>query len=90
MQISAVNLQSNETQRASQEARVFIRDGEHTFSAEFLNDEDVKRIPLTARLNQRENIYPDQIEVAGPFGSLNPIQSRRKCSFAIQLRALLV
>ena len=78
VQISAVNLQSNETQRASQEARVFIRDGEHTFSAEFVNDEDVKRIPLTARLNQRVNIYPDQIEIAGPFAPSQPYPVQKK------------
>ena len=78
VQISAVNRQSNETQRASHEVRVFLPDGTHTFSAQFVNDEAVNKIPLTARLNARQNIYPDVIEVAGPYAPSEPRQVQKK------------
>lgn len=78
VQISAVNLQSRETQRASQEARIFLPDGEHTFTAEFVNDEAVNSIPLTARLSSKQNIYPDVIEIAGPFPSSQPHPVQKK------------
>jgi mono/diheme cytochrome c family protein len=78
VQISAVNQQAGETQRAIPEARVFLPDGEHLFAAEFVNDEAVRQIPLASRLNQRENIYVDAIEVGGPFAASQPHPVQRK------------
>lgn len=78
VQISAVNKQSNETQRASHEARVFLPDGAHTFSAQFVGDEAVDKIPLTARLNARQNIYPDVIDIAGPYAPSEPRSIQKK------------
>ncbi|MES1257052.1 MAG: DUF1592 domain-containing protein [Acidobacteriota bacterium] len=78
VQISAVNLQGGATQRGSQETRVFLTQGEHTFRAEFVNDEDLKGIPVAARFNNNRNIYPETIEIAGPFPSkeINPAQKK--------------
>src|SRR5262249_54138751 len=67
VQISAVNQQGGATQRGVEEARVFLRATEHRFRAEFVNDEDFKDIPENARFNNNRNIYPETIEIAGPF-----------------------
>ncbi len=69
VQIGAVNKQGGATQRSSQEIRTFIPQGEHTFRAAFINDEQLKDIPVEARRNNTRNIYPDTIELAGPFPS---------------------
>ena len=78
VQISAVNQQGGATQRGSQEVRLFLTQGEHTFRAEFVNDEDLKNIPKEARFNNGKNIYPETIEIAGPFPSkeTNPAQKK--------------
>ncbi len=69
VQISAVNRQGGATQRSSQEIRLNLTEGEHTFQAEFVNDDAVASIPETDRLNTNKNIYPESIEIAGPFPS---------------------
>ena len=67
VQISAVNQQGGATQRGNEEVRVFLAGGEHTFRARFLNDEALKDIPQNARSNVNRNIFPESIEIAGPF-----------------------
>ena len=67
VQISTVNLQGGATQRGIEEARVFLPGNEHTFRAEFINDEALKEIPENARTNANRNIFPESIELAGPF-----------------------
>ena len=69
VQISAVNLQGGATQRGSEEVKVYLNANQHTFRAEFVNDEALQSIPETARFNNNRNIYPDAIEVAGPVSS---------------------
>jgi hypothetical protein len=69
VQISAVNQQGGATQRSSEEIRLFIPQGDHTFRAAFVNDDFIKDLPAAARYNNNRNIYPDTIELAGPFPS---------------------
>jgi mono/diheme cytochrome c family protein len=78
VQINAVNKQGGATQRSSQEIRTFIPQGEHTFRAAFINDEQLKDIPVAARLNNNKNIYPESLEIAGPFppSAEHPIQKK--------------
>jgi hypothetical protein len=78
VQISAVNQQGGATQRSSQEVRVFLTGGEHTFRAQFVNDEALKDIPQIARLNANRNIFPEAIEIAGPFATTEPHPSQKK------------
>ena len=77
-QISAVNQQGGSTQRSSQEIKVFLTGGEHVFEARFDNDEGLKDIPKADRFNNGKNIYPDSIEIAGPFPSIEPHPSQKK------------
>jgi hypothetical protein len=72
VQLSAVNKQGGGTQRAVHEARVFLSNNEHTFRAEFLSDEDFKKIPEKSRRDVNLNIYPDFIEIAGPYPPSQP------------------
>jgi Protein of unknown function (DUF1592)/Protein of unknown function (DUF1588)/Protein of unknown function (DUF1587)/Protein of unknown function (DUF1585)/Protein of unknown function (DUF1595) len=78
VQISAVNLQGGATQRGVEETRVFLPGNEHTFLAEFVNDEALKNIPENARLNTNRNIFPESIELAGPFPPAEPHTVQRK------------
>jgi hypothetical protein len=77
-QISAVNKQGGATQRTSVEQRVFLSQGDHVFRASFVNDDALKDIPVAARLNNGRNIYPDTMEIAGPFPSTEQHPSQRK------------
>lgn len=67
VQISAVNQQGGATQRSSQEVAIFLPAGEHNFKAEFVNDEGLAAIPENARLNPQRNIFPEAIEIGGPY-----------------------
>ncbi|MCU1330230.1 MAG: hypothetical protein JWN34_5600, partial [Bryobacterales bacterium] len=78
VQISAVNQQGGATQRSSWEQKVFLPAGDHVFRSEFLNDEEGKALPREARLNTNRNIYPDAIEIAGPFPSAEQHPSQKK------------
>jgi len=78
VQISAVNKQGGATQRSSQEQNVFLPQGEHTFRAAFINDVDLKEIPAQAHFNNNRNIYPDTIEIAGPFPAKENHTSQKK------------
>src|SRR5262249_39780113 len=55
-----------------------IPGGEHTFRAEFVDDEGLKDIPAEMRLNTNRNIYPDAIEVAGPYPASGPHPANSK------------
>ena len=78
VQISAVNKQGGATQRSSQEQRVFLTQGEHVFRAQFINDDFLKDLPVFARLNNKRNIYPDTIELVGPFPASEKHTSQKK------------
>ncbi len=78
VQISPVNKQGGATQRSSEEQRVFIPQGDHTFRAAFINDATLKDLPAAARYNNNRNIYPDTIELAGPFPSTEQHPSQKK------------
>ena len=67
VQISAVNKQGGATQRGVEEGRVFLTANEHTFRAEFVNDEFVKPLSSQARSNANANIFPESIEIGGPY-----------------------
>jgi len=67
VQISAVNKQGGATQRGVEEGRVFLTANEHTFRAEFVNDEFVKPLNAQARSNANSNIFPESIEIGGPY-----------------------
>jgi mono/diheme cytochrome c family protein len=78
VQISAVNQQGGSTQRSYQEVKTFLTGGEHSFRAEFVNDPGLKDIPKEARFNNNRNIYPDTIEIIGPFPSTDQHPSQKK------------
>jgi hypothetical protein len=78
VEISAVNQQGGATQRSSEEERLFIPQGDHTFRVAFVNDEQLKDIPASARYNNNRNIYPDTVEIAGPFPSTVQHASQKK------------
>jgi Protein of unknown function (DUF1592)/Protein of unknown function (DUF1588)/Protein of unknown function (DUF1587)/Protein of unknown function (DUF1585)/Protein of unknown function (DUF1595) len=78
VQISAVNQQGQSTQRASIDARLFLPAGTHKFQAEFVNDEGLSAIAESARLNANKNIYPESIELTGPFPPATPHASQKK------------
>src|SRR5882724_2370174 len=78
VQISLVNQQGGATHRVSEEVRVFVPAGEHTFRAEFVGDEAIKDIPPEARFNTNRNIYPEAIEVAGPYAPAQPQRVSKK------------
>jgi Protein of unknown function (DUF1592)/Protein of unknown function (DUF1588)/Protein of unknown function (DUF1587)/Protein of unknown function (DUF1585)/Protein of unknown function (DUF1595)/Cytochrome C oxidase, cbb3-type, subunit III len=67
VQLNAVNKQGGATQRALFEARVFLTGNEHTFRAAFVDDETLKSIPVKSRTDVNQNIFPEFLDVAGPF-----------------------
>ncbi len=69
VQLNAVNKQGGATQRAVYEARVFLPGNEHTFRAAFVRDETLASIPPKSRGDVNQNIFPEFIEVAGPFAA---------------------
>ena len=78
VQISPVNQQGGSTQRSYQEVKAFLTGGDHSFRAEFTNDAGLKDIPKEARFNNSRNIYPDTIEIIGPFPSAEAHPSQKK------------
>src|SRR3954452_14793376 len=78
VQISAVNQQGGATQRGTVEAKVFLGGGTHRFAVEFVNDEHLKDIPENARMNNNRNIYPESIELTGPFAPATPQPTKKK------------
>jgi mono/diheme cytochrome c family protein len=67
VQLSAVNKQGGGTQRAVFDVRVFLPGNEHTFRAAFVDDVTLTSIPLKSRGDVNQNIFPEFIDVAGPF-----------------------
>jgi hypothetical protein len=78
VQINAVNKQGGATQRALYEARVFLPGNQHTFRAAFVDDETLKSIPPKSRGDVNLNIFPEFIEVAGPFKPAAPQVVKKK------------
>lgn len=78
VEISAVNRQGGATQRGSEEVKVFLTGNQHTFRAEFVNDAELAKIPQNARTNVNQNIFPDTIELAGPFPPAEPHPVQKK------------
>ena len=75
-----VNRQGGATQRTSEEARVYLPQGSHTFRAEFINDDVAfKALNLTGPLavTPARNIYPETFEVGGPFPSTTQTPARK-------------
>ena len=72
VQISAVNRQGGSTQRNLVEARVWLTGNRHVLRASFLNDEGLKNIPEKSRRDVNQNIFPEYIEIAGPFPPAAP------------------
>ncbi len=77
-QITAVNKQGGATNRVNVEQRVFLTQGDHLIRAAFVNDEGLKDIPVGARLNNSRNMYPDTVEIAGPFPAAAPRAGQNK------------
>ncbi len=67
VRLDAVNKQGGATQRTVFEARTFLPGNEHTFRAAFVDDDGLKAIPVKSRGDASKNIFPEFIEVAGPF-----------------------
>jgi len=72
VQLSFVNRQGGATQRSTQEIRLPLNEGDHTFKAQFIDDGAIAAIPQADRFNANKNIYPEAIEIAGPFASTQP------------------
>jgi mono/diheme cytochrome c family protein len=70
--ITAVNKQGGGTQRSVEEVRVYLVANEHVFRAEFVGDDDLKKIPEADRRNAGKNIFPEFIDVAGPYPPAPP------------------
>jgi mono/diheme cytochrome c family protein len=75
--ISAVNRQGGATQRRVEEVRLFIPSGRHTFRAELVQDEGLQTVPEKDRLNDKQNIFPEAIDIAGPYPPDAPHEIRR-------------
>jgi hypothetical protein len=78
VQISLVNKQGGATHRSTIETKVFLPSGMHTFRAEFLDDTGLKDIPEGVRMNTGRNIYPESLELAGPFAPAQPHPVQKK------------
>jgi hypothetical protein len=72
VQISAVNRQGGGTQRRVEEVRLFLPANEHVIRAEFVNDAGLDAIPRESRRDASKNIFPDYIEIAGPYPPAEP------------------
>lgn len=77
VQISAVNRQGGATQRAVEEARVTLPANRHVFRAAFVDDVTLDSIPAKSRRDVNQNIFPEFIEIAGPFKPTAPVASKR-------------
>ena len=78
VEISQVNRQGGATQRSSYEARVFLPANEHRFRADFIDDAGLANIEPRNYRNVRENIFPNSIEIAGPYPPEEPRTVRKK------------
>ncbi len=70
--LTAVNKQGGGTQRTNAEARVYLGHGPHVFRVSFIDDEILKTVKPEDRLSASKNIYPESIEIAGPFPAAKP------------------
>jgi len=78
VQISAVNRQGGATQRGVEEVRVFLSATGHLFRAEFVNDTGLEKIPANRRGDAKSNIFPEFIDVGGPFPPSDPKLAQKK------------
>jgi len=78
VQLNAVNKQGGATQRGVYEARVFLPGNEHAFRAAFVDDETLKSIPAKSRGDVNQNVFPEFIDVAGPFKPAEPHVVKKK------------
>jgi hypothetical protein len=78
VQINAVNKQGGSTQRSVFEARTFLPTNEHVFRAAFVDDEGLKNIPAKSRTDTNQNIFPEYVEVAGPYRPAEPHPVQKK------------
>lgn len=76
--LTKVTIQGGATQRVTEEVRLFLQAGPHQFRAQFVNDDFVKDLPPANRLNPGRNIYPESMELAGPFPPKEDRPSRSK------------
>lgn len=66
------------TQRTTEEERVYLTQGPHTFRAEFVDDAIGKALAPNKRLLPGQNIFPESIELAGPFQPKEVAPSRKR------------
>ncbi len=78
VRMSAVNRQGGNTQRQQQEVRVFLTANQHSFRAEFLNDDFVKDLGERALTNPHSNIFPESFEIGGPYAPAEPHPVQKK------------
>ena len=67
VEISAVNKQGGGTQRTVLEIRMFLPSNEHAIRVMFEGDEDFSKIPPQYRRDAGFNIYPEYVDIAGPY-----------------------
>jgi hypothetical protein len=78
VRMSAVNRQGGNTQRQQQEVRVFLTANQHSFRAEFLNDDFVRDLGERALTNPHSNIFPESFEIGGPYAPSEPHVVQKK------------
>lgn len=79
--LTQVTKQAASTQRTTEEVRVHLTEGPHTFRAQFVNDDfykDEKDLRPASHLNANKDIFTDSIEIAGPFASADAHVARNK------------
>src|SRR5690606_35053762 len=67
VQKSQVNIQGGATQRTDVETRVFLSAARHTIRADFVNDAFVEKLEPRDYRNNNRNIFPEVIQIAGPY-----------------------
>ena len=63
---------------SEEELRLYLPEGDHVFRAGFIDDEFVKTLPQTRRVQPQENKFLDSIIFVGPFASTTEKESRKK------------
>ncbi len=72
---------ASSTQRTSEEVRVYLPEGPHTFRAAFVNDDffpDIKNVRAANHMDANKNMFPESIEIAGPFPTGTQQRARNK------------
>lgn len=68
--LTEVTRLAGSTQRVTEEVRVFLTEGPHTFRSQFINDDffkDIKDLRPANHTNPSKNIFTETMQITGPF-----------------------